>query len=87
MTVLTIQSASRNLVKNAVALRRESNVTIGDMAAATRLSESTIRRIEKFAALGALSGNYRPQLSTVVKLANAAEVTPTEIISAELTVV
>jgi transcriptional regulator with XRE-family HTH domain len=87
MSTLTLQSASRNFVKNAVTLRRESNVSVEEMAAATRLSAKTIRRIEKFAALGALAGNYRPQLSTVVKLANAASVTPDEILASELEVV
>jgi transcriptional regulator with XRE-family HTH domain len=86
MSALTLQSVSRNLVKNTVNLRRESNVTIGDMAAATKLSESTIRRIEKFGRLGALAGNYRPQLSTVIKLANAAEVSPDDFITQELAI-
>lgn len=86
MSALNIQVAARNVVKNTVNLRRESNVSVSTMAAATNLSESTIRRIEKFSRLGALAGNYRPQLSTLVKLANTAEVTPQQYISDELTV-
>jgi transcriptional regulator with XRE-family HTH domain len=86
MSVLTLQSASLNFVRNTVNLRRESDVTIGDMAAATKLSANTIRRIEKFARLGALAGNYRPQLSTVIKIANAAQVTPDDFLSHELAV-
>jgi transcriptional regulator with XRE-family HTH domain len=87
MSALNIQTAARNVVRNTVNLRLESDVTISDMAAATKLSESTIRRIEKFSRLGALAGNYRPQLSTLVKLANAADVTPQDFITQELTVV
>lgn len=86
MSALNIQTAARNVVKNTVNLRRESDVSIGDMAAATNLSASTIRRIEKFGRTGALAGNYRPQLSTLVKLANAAEVTPQDFLTQELTV-
>ena len=86
MSALNIQVAARNVVKNTVNLRRESNVSVATMAAATNLSESTIRRIEKFSRLGALAGNYRPQLSTLVKLANTAEVTPQQYISDELAV-
>lgn len=86
MSALNLQTVSRNVVKNTVNLRRESEVTISDMASATQLSESTIRRIEKFGRLGALAGNYRPQLSTLVKLANAAEVSAQDFITQELTV-
>ena len=86
MSALNIQTAARNVVKNTVSLRRESNVSVATMAAATNLSESTIRRIEKFSRLGALAGNYRPQLATLVKLANTADVTPQQYISDELTV-
>ena len=87
MSILTLQSASRNFVKNTVALRRESGISIEEMAEATKLSSNTIRRIEKFASLGALAGNYRPQLSTIIKLAKAAEVTPDDVLAAELKVV
>lgn len=87
MSILTLQSASRNLVRNTVTLRRESGISIDDMANAAKLSASTIRRIEKFASLGALAGNYRPQMSTLVKLANVAQVTPDEYLASELEVV
>jgi transcriptional regulator with XRE-family HTH domain len=87
MSNLTLQSASRHLVKNTVTLRRESGISIEEMAKATQLSANTIRRIEKFASLGALAGNYRPQLSTIIKVAKAAEVTPDDILAAELKVV
>lgn len=87
MTALTLQSAARNLVKNTVTIRRESGITITEMAEATNLSKSTIRRIEAFARRGALAGNYRPQLSTLVKLSNAASVSTDDFIKNELQVV
>ena len=86
MTTLSLQSAARTFVRNTTNLRRESNISIADMADATRLSANTIRRIEQYARLGALAGNYRPSLSTIVKVANAAQVTPDELLDRELEV-
>lgn len=86
MSTISIQATARNFVRNTTNLRHESNVTLADMAAATKLSVKTLRRIEQYARLGALAGNYRPTLSTIVKVANAANVSAEDLLQRELQV-
>jgi transcriptional regulator with XRE-family HTH domain len=86
MSTISLQAAARTFVRNTTNLRKESDISIADMAAATKLSISTLKRIEKYARLGALAGNYRPTLATVVKIANVAQVTPDELLQLELEV-
>lgn len=86
MSTIYLPTAARTFVRNTTNLRKESGISFADMAEATKLSVSTLKRIEKYARLGALAGNYRPTLATVVKIANVANVTPDELLKHELEV-
>jgi transcriptional regulator with XRE-family HTH domain len=86
MSTISLQAAARTFVRNATTLRQESNISFADMAAATKLSVSTLKRIEQYARLGALAGNYRPNIATIVKIANVANVTPDDLLQRELEV-
>ena len=81
-----IKKASRNVVANAYAIRRENDLTVAEFAKATGLSPATIRRIETSRRIHiprSMAG-YVPSLSTVIKLAEAIDAQPADIINGRL---
>jgi len=80
---VTLNKAGRNIVSNAHVIQKESLLTIKQMAEATNLSTSTIRRMSK---ARKERRTYNPMFSTVVKLAQATQVSVDDLVSGKLDV-
>ena len=80
-TQVNLATIGRNLIRNTTSLRTESDVTVGQLAQATGVSERTLNRIE---AARRERRSYNPMLKTVVKLAAASGTTVDEYIKTKL---
>jgi DNA-binding XRE family transcriptional regulator len=77
-----LNDAGRNLTKNTKELKNAVELTIAELSWHTGVSETTLRRIE---AARKARRAYRPMLSTVVKLADFADLTVDDYINNRLT--
>lgn len=81
-----LKNMSRNFVANANIARKENRLSFREMGRAIGVSDSTIRRIEtaRKTRFGRGEQGYVPTLRTVVKMANALEVKPAELLMGRL---
>ncbi|HET8685152.1 MAG TPA: helix-turn-helix transcriptional regulator [Methanosarcina sp.] len=72
---------SKTIASNVHTLAKNSDMTAAEFAAATKLSRSTIRRIED---ARRFKRPYNPQLSTLLKLSKAANLSLDELAGSRL---
>lgn len=75
--------AKKLITRNVVVIRQDIGLTQDEMASVTDVSRRTIQRIEKASQLGL---SYNPTLSTVIKIANAFNVTIQDLVAEKLEV-
>ena len=81
-----LKQLGKTFVINARKLRVTNNLSCRAMARAVSVSDSTIRRIEgvRKTRFGKGQQGYIPSLATVVKLAEAADLSPAQLLTEKL---
>lgn len=80
---VTLNKAGRNLISNANTIQKESLLTIKEMAEATGVSKDTLYRMNK---ARKERRTYNPMFSTVVKLAQASQISIDDLVSGKVVV-
>lgn len=70
---LNLNTVAKNVINNTIELFQCSEISVAQFADAVGLSKSTLYRMGEIKMYGEEKA-YRPQLSTIIKLANAADV-------------
>lgn len=80
---VSLNKAGKILVQNVNTIRKESRLTVKELAEATGVSKDTIYRMNK---ARKERRTYRPMLSTVVKLAKASNISIDDLVSGKVDV-